>query len=328
MRSTFSDRRPDAGWRGAIRWLAWSATAVVLAGCTFMPLPSHPRPALPIAKSDGARPVPSPELECLVDHGGGRSSGILAACDETVRFQRFRAGAGPRPMVLLVPILAGGEDLLYQVAMRLADHGFDVAFCARVGAAMKPPQRARELDELFRRTVLHQRILLAWLRESDPPPALFVLGISMGGMVATALGALEPQLAGVAICLAGGDLAGMIRVSSETRVQSWVQWRKETDGVGDDHLDWEFRELLRHEPLSFAPAVDPAKILFVSADFDSVVPPHQQDLLWESLGRPARFTVPFGHYTAALAIDPILGAAAAHFRSRTPPAGGQAVAAP
>ena len=296
-----------------------------------MPPPSHPRPALPLLNPPASGgPVPVPELECLVDHGGGRTTGMLAACGETVHFHRLvlPGAVAPRPIVLLVPILAGGDDLLEQIASRMSDRGFDVAYCARVGAAMKPPQRAPELDDLFRRTVLHQRILLAWLRDAEPRSARYALGISMGGMVTTVLAALEPGLDGAAICLAGGDLAGIVQTSSEARVRSWVKWRQEADGVGMDHLGWELHELLRHEPLAFAPSVDPAKILFVSAGFDSVVPPHKQDLLCEALGRPARLTVPFGHYTAALAIDPILSAAAAHFRSRAPGSNSGVVAAP
>jgi pimeloyl-ACP methyl ester carboxylesterase len=221
--------------------------------------------------------------------------------------------------VLLLPILAGGEDLLDSVAQRMLARGFDVASCDRVGSALKPPQRGPELDELFRRTVLHQRILLRWLRQTGPQPGgWFALGMSMGGMVATVLAALEPQLDGVAICLAGGDLGGMMQRSSEGRVQKWLAWRQTTDGVGDDHLTWEVRQFLRHEPLAFAASVPTAKVLFVSARFDTVVPRRHQDLLWEALGRPTRMQVPLGHYTAALTIDPILGAAAAHFRSRLP----------
>lgn len=256
-----------------------------------------------------------------LDHGSLR--GVLAAGDETVRFELRRRppDGAPRPLVLLLPILAGGEDLLDGVARRLLDQGFDVAFCARVGAALRPPQRAPELDDLFRRTVLHQRLLLRWLRHQPDvaPSGWFALGMSMGGMVATVLAALEPGLDGVAICLSGGDMGGMMLRSSEGRVQNWLAFRRTTDGVGDDHLAWEVRQYLRHEPVAFAAAIPTAKVLFVSAAFDTVVPRRHQDLLWEALGRPARLSVPLGHYTAALTIDPILRAAAAHFRSRCAP---------
>ena len=58
--------------------------------------------------------------------------------------------------------------------------------------------------------------------------------------------------------------------------------------------------------------------MFVSAQFDTVVPERNQDLLWEALGRPARMRVPFGHYTSALAISSVLAAAAEHFTALMP----------
>jgi pimeloyl-ACP methyl ester carboxylesterase len=220
----------------------------------------------------------------------------------------------PPPMVLLVPILAGGQELMDLVATRLLARGFDVASCARAGSAMRPPQRGPELDELFRRTVLHQRVLLRHLRQLPTPPrATCVLGISLGGMVATALAAVDPELSAAAIVVSGGDVANLVTVSSEPRVQTWRTWRRETDGVGDDCLGDELRQRLHHEPIRLARAVPTAKVLFVGGTLDSVIPPRHQDLLWEALGRPRRVDLPLGHYTAALAIDGVVAAAASHF---------------
>ncbi len=289
------------------------AAFLTAAACSFAPPPIHPRPPLPPPVA--AAPVPPPELRELKDLGDGRSTGVLAAAGEEVRFHLRRAdGNGRKPLVLCVPILAGGDELMESVASRMRSHGFDVAFCARAGSALKPPQRGRDLDLLFQRTVLHQRILLAWLGSGpDAPTATFVLGMSMGGMVATVVAAEEPAVAGLAVCLSGADLGGLVLSSSERRVRSWREWRHTTDGVGDDHLRWEMQEFLVYEPLGFAAAIPTQKVLFVGADLDSVVPRRNQDLLWEALGRPPRLQVPLGHYTAALAIDTILGAAASHF---------------
>lgn len=298
--------------------------AMLPGGCTFQASPCSPRPPLPLpAWTVTAPPLEQPRLEELQDHGGGMTTGRLSSNGESVRFRlrRQTPAETPRALVLLVPILAGGEELMDQVAVGMSAQGFDVAFCARAGSALKKPQRARELDELFRRTVLHQRLLLAWLRgpENPRPAATFALGLSMGGMVTTVLAALEPDLAGIAVCLAGGDLASMVIHSSEGRVQQWVDWRFTTDGIGPDSLQWELEQCLRHEPLAFAASIPTEKVLFVGAQFDTVVPERNQDLLWEALGRPARMQVPFGHYSAALAINTVLAAAAAHFTALMPP---------
>ncbi|MCB9886137.1 MAG: hypothetical protein H6838_11635 [Planctomycetes bacterium] len=303
-----------------LRSLPLLACALLGSGaCTFTPAPSRPCPPLPPPPALLRTAPPAPRLLALNDDGTGRLTGTLAAGDERIEFTwlRHRDGLPTRPCVLLVPILAGGAELMTSVANRMFARDFDVAWCERAGSALVAPQRGRDLDELLRRTVLHQRALLHWLRRAEaPPPQQFVLGISMGGMVGAILGAAEPDLDGLAICLAGGDFPSLVLASGERRVQRWVDWRRRTDGVGDDHLGWELRQQLRLEPLRVAPSIDTRKVLFVSAQFDDVVPRRNQDLLWEALGRPARLRVPFGHYTAALAIDEILGAAAAHFRAR------------
>lgn len=311
MPSTSSDPR---------RHLAAVVAATLLAGCAFAPPPSHPRPLLPATGLPGAsQELPTAALTEWHDLGSGNGRGVLAAGGELVRFElRAATGAGPHPFVLLVPILAGGKDLMDAVAGGLCARGFDVAYCDRAGGALTEGQRGAELDELFRRTVLHQRLVLHWQRshEQEPVPR-FVLGLSLGGMVTTVVGALEPELDGLAICLSGADLPDLVATSSEGRVERWRDWRRAADGVGDDHLRWELATTLQHEPLRFAGAIATDRVLMVSACFDTVVPQRNQDALWEALGRPARLVLPLGHYTAGLWFDGILDAVADHFHGRT-----------
>jgi pimeloyl-ACP methyl ester carboxylesterase len=313
--------------RGARRWAHCAWLWLLVAGCSFVPPPSRPCPSLPLASLPiASRPLPDVAVQELATNAEGSLHGSLVGGDEHLRFC-LRETDGTRPLVLMVPILAGGEDLMDQVGNRLVARGYDVASCARAGRALQTGQRGADLDELFARTVLHQRLLLRWLRARDAAPRpYFVLGISLGGMVAAVLGALEPDLTGVAICLSGGDIAGLVPISSEPRVQQWRRWRHEADGVGDDHLRWELAERMHYEPLRFAPAVPTERVFLVTADFDTVVPPRHQDLLWEALGRPKRLRVPLGHYSAALLLDHIVGAVAGHFDARcaSTPCGGDA----
>ena len=139
MPSTSSDRRrPASRWHGLAPTLALT---LALAGCRFTAAPARARPALPLPT---VAAVEAPQLLEWNELGEGRSRGVLAAGVERVRFQLRRQGDGPRPLVLLVPILAGGEDLMDQVANRLQDRGFDTAFCARVGAALKTQASRKE----------------------------------------------------------------------------------------------------------------------------------------------------------------------------------------
>lgn len=301
-----------------MRFTCSSALLALAAACSTVPGPAFPRPPLPLPVVQAA--VPAPELVASVQVDGRIERGELRGAGEIVRFElwRDRTPGPPRPVVLLVPILAGGESLMATVAEAMFGHGYDVALCQRVGRALAIGDRTPQLQALLHRTVLQQRLMLAWLREgmSPAPAGMFVLGISLGGIVATDVMALEPRLDGAAICLSGGDLPSLVLRSDEGRVMRWVDWRRQQDGVGEEQLRTELRRELRYEPTRLARAIDPRKVLFVSAGFDAVVPKECQDMLWEALGRPRRYSVPLGHYSAAVALWPIVSAAADHFAAQ------------
>lgn len=305
-----------------VRWLR--SAAVLLTGlacsCGYTPPPAFPRPALQLPTEIAARYAVDGEPRLLASRpvDDDHTTGELLAGPDHVRFHLWRSADPGRPLVLLVPILAGGEDLMSGLARRLLARGFDVAWCDRVAPALRPPQRGPDLEALFVATVRHQRLLLSHLHHTLAPPAVFVLGVSLGGMVATVLAALEPAIDAVAICLSGGDVGRLVLVSGESRVQHWVRWRHEVDGIGDDGLRWELANYVRSDPIHFAAYVATDKVAFVSASLDEVAPRRHQDLLWEGLGRPQRFTVPLGHYSAVLALEWILDAVAGTFTARLP----------
>jgi pimeloyl-ACP methyl ester carboxylesterase len=310
------------GRRAALAALAL-ALNLVLAACSYVPPPAWPREALPLPEEIATRyAVPSEPIAANLDTtaAAGVVNGELTCGDQKIRFHLQEHRDPKRPVVLLVPILAGGEDLMRSIARRIVARGFHAAWCERAGSAMRPPQRGPELEQLFQRTVIQQRILLAWLRDASAlqPRACFALGVSMGGIISSVLAAVEPNLEGTAICLAGADLPSIVMDSEETRVARWRDWRLNEDGIGKTSLLQELQTTLLSDPGRLGPFVDTQSVLLVHATMDEVIRRPHQDLLWESLGRPRRLLFPLGHTTAALAIDPILDAAASFFREREP----------
>ena len=205
------------------------------------------------------------------------------------------------------------------LARRMTERGFHAAWCDRVAPALSQGQRGPDLEQLFVRTVLHQRALLDWLRHGGAGPeprAVFALGVSLGGMVAAALAAVEPDLDGVAICLAGADIPSIVLDSGEARVEHWRRWRMTEDGLGAASLRQELQRCLQSDPARLCAFVPTEHVLLVRSSLDEVVRPAHQDLLWEALGRPRRLTVPLGHYASALAIDSIVDTVAGFFRDR------------
>ena len=242
---------------------------------------------------------------------------LLAPQEETAEFHLVRPQRRC-PFVLALPILAGGESLMWIVATDLASRGFAVAWTRRGASALKPPQRGPELEQLFRTTVVHNRMVLAWARRQPDvdDECTGLLGISLGGMVAGALLAVEPDVKAGVVCLAGGDLTDILLRSDERRAIRWRSWRRESDDIATSELTRELDAHLVSDPARLGGYVDTDRVLLVAAALDTVVPMRNQNLLWESLGRPRRIVLPLAHYTSALALGTMLDATEGFLRER------------
>ena len=284
--------------------------------CSTQPLPEHPRPPLPLpGKLADRYALPNSIREELLAPIG-RQEGIdfyrgrLGSDSERVEFHfLYPESTTPAPLMLMLPILAGGENLMWIVGWNLARMGYAVAWTRRVAPAMRTGQRAPEIEELFRRTVVQNRMVLEWARDEKmiDNARIGLLGISLGGIVGGVLLALEPELAGGALCLAGGNLPDLIMNSDESRIIKWRRWRFLEDGIRSSELRRELETHLISDPARLGPYVATDRVFLISALLDEVVPLPNQDLLWESLGQPRRLSLPLGHYTAVLGIGSLLG---------------------
>lgn len=240
--------------------------------------------------------------------------GRLSAGEEQAEFHFLRPSnprGEARPFVLCLPILAGGKGLMWILACEFAERGYNVAWAERISRAMRPGQRGPELEDLLRRTVLHNRMILSWARQQEEIDAdrNALLGVSLGGIVGSTVLALEPELRAGVLCLAGADLPEIIIKSGESRIDRWRRWRDRSDGMSNTELLRELDGSLASDPARLGAFVDTQKIFLVASLLDEVIPMHNQDLLWESLGRPQRLLLPLSHYSAAFAISGILDAA-------------------
>jgi pimeloyl-ACP methyl ester carboxylesterase len=299
--------------------------AALLAACVSTGPPEQGSARHPLPPEAAARYAVPPRVdeELLVPIGARDGiagyRGVLRGADERVHFHLLLPRRSGAPLVICLPILAGGEELMWMIALDLARRGFAVAWSLRAAGAFRPPQTPHDIEELFRRTIVHNRMLLAWAKqvpEIDGGRSA-LLGLSTGGFVGTALLALEPDLAGGALCLSGADIPGIVLCTAESRVVAWRGWRRREAGADLGELARELGAALRSDPYHLAPHVGASRVLLVHALLDRVVPRRYQDLLWERLGRPQRLTLlHLGHYSAALALTRILDEVEAFYRRR------------
>ena len=301
--------------------------AVLLLGsisaCSTIAAPDHPRPPLPLPSHIAERyELPGPVNEdylVRLDERGRISRGRLTCGDERPEFHVILPEVTPAPVLLCLPILAGGERLMWHIADQMATRGFAVVWGKRVASAMQSHQKVDDLEELMRRSIIHNRAVLTWAKTqswADPGPAS-IFGISTGGILGGILLALEPDLGGGVLILAGGDLPDLLMNSSESRIEKWRRKRSQTDDLNRPRLRELMCTKLLSDPARTGPYVPTDKVLLVSANLDTVVLPRNQDLLWEALGRPERLRMHlFSHYSSILGLPSVLSRADVFLKDR------------
>lgn len=286
-----------------------------MAGCVHEPGPHEPRAAAPVPAAmdlafaplpmalPAANPVPPPprtapdvvRLALRVPDGGG---------DRRVDLDWFRPVApGPRPVILLLPVSGGHFEIENLFARYFADQGY-AAVLVRRDESYSNGQLLAAVDPILRRSVVDGRRVVDWIgtRPELDPDRIGLFGISLGGIEATVLAALEPRIGAAVIGLAGGDLPQILVTSEHAGLAR--DRREWMDATGRDAAAAEayLRRTLAHEPLQYAAYGDPRRVLMILARFDRAIPYRNGVRLRAALGDPETITLPTGHYTAALAI--------------------------
>lgn len=221
------------------------------------------------------------------------------------------------PAIVVTPILGGGRSIARSQCRRLVAAGFHVVLVDRGARVLDVSWKVEDLDRFLRRGVAGRRAVVDWLlsRPDVDPDRLGAMGISMGGIITTLLFALEPRFDSAVIALAGADVPAIISASSEDRLVRWREARAAE--LGDEAaVERALRAAFPDDPGRLAAAIDPRRVLQVTARLDTVVPAARQEALWEALGRPLRYDLPTGHYSGILYLPWVLDASVAWWEAR------------
>lgn len=239
------------------------------------------------------------------------------------RFYRSRAIApGTRgPLILIAPILAGAADnyLACRVFARWAcEAGISAIYLHQDENILASGRDGVELERLLRGSIQDDvRALDLFLARPDVDPArLGSLGISMGALRNVVLIAVEPRLAGNVLCLGGAGLPDIFRASKERRVVRYIERRGALEGLSREEVARDIERSVLAEPSRFAPAIANDRVLLFLGRFDNKVPFVTGLRLWEELGGPEIYILPFGHYTGIAAAPFAAFKAFRYFRRR------------
>ena len=221
---------------------------------------------------------------------------------EDIRVDYYKhKDAGRHPTVLLLPISGGIDFAVRSFARLFTSHGINCAIVHNRKVKVEQTQSAEEVEAYFRQTVIDEQQVLDYLvaRPEVDPNRLGCLGLSLGGIKASLLAAVDGRLKCAVLGLAGGSIADITMFSAEGRLKNYIESLEDL-GVSRHFMHAELWEKVQTDPLRLAPYVDARKTLLFLAAFDQVVPAWTGKQLRQAIGGPQTLYLLAGHYTSYL----------------------------
>ncbi len=217
--------------------------------------------------------------------------------------------AGPRPLVLMSPILGSKDLLLGSFARAFAHRGWITAVVERKELAFDPDVAIEQAEDELRLLVIRSRQALDWLltRPDVDPQRLATCGVSAGAIVSAMVGGADTRFTGHVWILAGGPLADVMTDTSEGRFRRYGEALRARHGWTPEQIRDRLRAVIKTDPVLLAPHVPTQNVLLMLARRDTSVPSRQGWTLHEALGRPSLRLLPFGHYLSFALLPYILG---------------------
>jgi dienelactone hydrolase len=231
---------------------------------------------------------------------------------------RIDAERGPRPAVIVSPILGSSTDFVADFAAAFARRGWHALLVRRLKVDYDPDRGLEQVEEGLAIAVSRQVQALDWLlgRPDVDPTKIASFGISAGGITGAMVAGVDRRYVAHVMLLAGGPLADVLVDSDEKGLRELTARAMARTGLTKEELRERLRGLIRTDPVLLAPRVDPQRVLLVIARYDQSVPARYGERLCEALGFPRTRRLPLGHYTSVLALPFVRGETVAFLAER------------
>jgi len=210
-------------------------------------------------------------------------------------------GDGKKPVILVLPILGGGNSVGASFARYFAHHGYAAVLVHRENHhdLIDEPE---VVDNVLRQIVFDHKQALDWI-ESRPEldaSRIGVFGTSMGAIKAALIDALDDRIGASVLALAGGDIPYLLTYSEEKgiaeRRNRYLRERK----MNLEEFHQELAPKITCDPIRYAEYMDAGKVLMILALFDKIAPIEKGRELREKIGNPETIYLVSGHYSSIL----------------------------
>lgn len=206
-----------------------------------------------------------------------------------------------RPAILISPIL-GGNRLVIFFAKYFAKRGLIAVVVHRKKLFWKKDTGINQVETYLRTSVMRIRQGLDWMlmQPEVDTNSIGSFGISFGAIMNTMVAALDERIHYHIFAMPAGPLAEVIMKCPENSIKDAIQEARAEFGWTEEETLNLLNQTIRTDPMLLASAVPTEKAEIYIARFDRVVGTQNSLNVWETLGKPKRSFLPFGHYGSAL----------------------------
>jgi dienelactone hydrolase len=325
--------------------LSLAAVAVCLVGCTshfIMPLQLASEIEAKVAYPEGADPLfEYSHTEVPFDnHILGRgatpdyslrqleipSAGDNGQKDRMVRAEYYRSESpAPRPLVIVLPIFARytypsqklstflqkqSRGLVHVLNVAGESFLFDWAGLTETSDPKVFMELVREGTERERIVVIDIRRLVDWAEQQPEIDGsrVALVGFSRSAIVAGVAATQEARLAATVLVMGGARPHEIVARCSGKRTSAVQRNAVRQLGWDQDELEARIRPMFSGvDAANYPGRVDPEKVLMFEASRDECIQESARMALWESMGRPERISLNYGHRIAFAAMTPLGG---------------------
>jgi hypothetical protein len=205
------------------------------------------------------------------------------------------------PIILVLPILGGNNNVASIFAGYFAEHGFATAIVHRQNSYKKIGY-LKNTNQIMRQIIFDHKQAIDWI-ESRPEldaSRIGVFGVSMGGIKSALISALDPRIRASVIALAAGDLPYILAYTDEKRITKERELFLAEKKITAQQLEQTLSGKIECDPINYAQYIDADRTLMILAYLDTTVPYRKGIELKEKIGNPETIYLLAGHYSAIL----------------------------
>ena len=255
---------------------------------------------------------PSQSIEAKVEAIGRKNHYVIERVEfpsalnvfdtANIRFDFYvQKRAGRFPTIIIWPIPDDVDFCAEGFARNFARNGFNCAVIHNRKVDLDDITSAEQVEDYFRQTVLDSRQVVDYLVEREQVDAdkLGCMGVSLGGLRASFVAAVDGRLKCSVIGFAGGSMADIALGSKLSGVKDYIKGLAKVGGT-PDVIRAELSAKIQTDPVALAQYVDARDVLMYIAAFDRVIPRECGDRLWKAMGKPEAVYLFSGHFTSLL----------------------------